>query len=109
MTAILVIDDCEPIELECASCHGDGRRGDAYCPGCGGTGCDFVSRQAMYTLAHNLGIAGALCRAFEIGRDLQHALTNADMLSSGREREYERRHIMRDYFHPGCGRGAPVR
>jgi hypothetical protein len=67
MTMITVVDDCEPVELDCARCKADGRIGDMWCSDCGGTGADFFSRSELYTLAHNLAIAGALCESFQLG------------------------------------------
>lgn len=106
MTLCHALDDCEPIEMDCSACRGEGRRGDAYCMACSGTGCEFFSRSELYMLAHNLATAAALCRAFELGRDLQHALSCADDAEFRAVREKQRAEVYRDYFHPGCQRSA---
>jgi hypothetical protein len=62
---------------------------------------------SMWCLARNLAIGAALCKAFDLGRDLQHVLTNADFLETHREVIAARAEAHRDYFHPGCGRSAP--
>lgn len=59
------------------------------------------------TLANNLAIGAALCRAFELGQDLQHVPTNADWLGTKHEQQRERAEAMREYFHPGCQRSSP--
>lgn len=63
-------------------------------------------REMAVVLAGNLAVVGGLCRAFDLGRDIQHPLTNADGLDTKRDRDWMRAKVMREYFHPGCGRPA---
>lgn len=53
------IEDDDPIIDQCGFCDW-GRVGDHECRYCGGNGVDVFDRSAVLTLAHNLGIAGAL-------------------------------------------------
>lgn len=92
-----------PMWNGCGSCNWTRRdQGRPYC-----AWCAKEVASALLTLAANLAIGAALCRAFDLGRDLQHALTLADQLEHRSQRERTRREEMRDYFHPGCGKGAP--
>jgi hypothetical protein len=56
-----VIEDCDHLWCE------DGRVGDRYCPRCGGDGMRTFDRSALFTLAHNLAVAGAMQRMFGAG------------------------------------------
>jgi hypothetical protein len=75
-----------PMYRDCGSCNFVHRTyGRAWCTWCVGD-----IRDACRTLAHNLAIAGALCRAFELG-------------DAGKLCGYE----VCDCWFPGCQRSAP--
>lgn len=63
--------DCDPVIEECDHlwCE-DGRIGDRWCPRCGGDGWKTFDRSALFTLAHNLAVAGGLCASREQAHDL---------------------------------------
>ena len=69
----LFMQTTTPMEVPCRSCNGLGDDAHLYaggapdpdfCPDCGGVGTEFVD---LATLGHNLAVAGALCKAFELG------------------------------------------
>ena len=69
--------------------------------------CSFTAAIVFDRLARNIEVAASLCRAFELGRDLQHALTVSDEEDTAVKRKQMRAAAMREFFHPGCGRSAP--
>ncbi len=101
----------------CSSCNGkgwyyrddpsDGTHYDCYCIGPSDSAKAKWLSRSMKCLASNLTIGAALCKADDLGRDFQHAMTVADEQDFRSERERQRAAVKRDYFHPGCGRGAP--
>src|SRR5687767_2106929 len=52
--------DVEPVALDCVRCAGSGVIAADWCSACGGCGSDWFDRSALFTLAHNLAVAGAL-------------------------------------------------
>lgn len=56
-----VIEDCDHLWCE------DGRVGDHYCSRCGGDGMRTFDRSALFTLAHNLAVAGAMQKMDGLG------------------------------------------
>jgi hypothetical protein len=60
---------------------------------------DEVGAMWILAIAANLAAAGALCAAFESGRDYQRDVERASTLA-------EVRAARRDGWHPGCGRNA---
>ena len=92
-------------------CFGCWSREPCGCSAAWKTFCAYARnekwRAVLPTLASNLRIAAGLTVSFELGRDLQHVLTNADWLETRRDRSAARSEAMRDYFSPGCNRPAP--
>lgn len=67
---MIEIVDTNPVIEECdyPGCNGTGATGDVYCPRCDGDWILTFDRSALFTLAHNLSVAGALYAAFRCGR-----------------------------------------
>lgn len=65
----MTLEDWDPIIYECTapSCD-NGVAGDDYCPVCHGDGIALVfDRSCLFTLAHNLAVAGAMQRMYNLG------------------------------------------
>ena len=65
MVAFEIIDT-DPVVDQCGYCD-NGIQGDQYCRYCGGDGVDVFDRSSLFTLAHNLAIAGGLCASWVLG------------------------------------------
>lgn len=92
--------DTQPVPSDCKRCNGTGMVGRPpsdpdWCMECGGVGCDWLDRSALFTLAHNLAVAGALCAAFDLGGP--HRSWVSDRIDGY---EYD------EPWHPGCNRPA---
>ena len=57
--------------------------------------CVVVARNRLNALAHNLAVAGGLCRAYDIGMERMRMIWCRDEIDPVRD------------WHPGCGRTAP--
>lgn len=96
MTTRIVIQDSEPIEVDCDRYGGLGTVGDGYCMDCYGNGSDYLD---LACLVRNVAIAGALCAAFRDGWIVSEAFgreprdVDAIMYECGGKS-----------WEPGCGR-----
>lgn len=70
----LVIGFANPRLMVCRVCNGTGieRLAPGSCTACHGTGGHETDDWQLATLAHNLMIGAALCKAFTLGHDPQH-------------------------------------
>jgi hypothetical protein len=76
----------------CPRCRGEGWLFDDHeCGRCSGTGELVWDGMWLHTLAHNLAIGAALCRAFLLGHNTGWTGLGTDDCD----------------WHPGCGRQAP--
>ena len=105
MSGYVIQPTGDPPFVTCKTCDGRGyvtalKWGiDPYwCPECGGAKEIALDMTALATLAHNLGVAGALCRSFHLGGK------HADDL-------WARDHVVGNpdawLWRPGCWRPAP--
>ena len=59
----MIIADETLVPIDCKRCNGTGIIDSDWCMECGGVGADWFDRGALFTLAHNLMVGGALFAA----------------------------------------------
>jgi hypothetical protein len=92
MGSISIVHD-DPYIDQCGYCD-NGIQGDRYCRYCNGDGVTVFDYSDLATLAHNLAIAGGLCRAHKLGAGFGYEWAT-------REPFYPR-------WEPGCGSDAAL-